>query len=319
MLFLCPLRSAAAQEAPISAVAFHTSVSFGSPVILSNGAGSDLSTNKAPLIGGTFGEGAVEASAGARYMERGASLSIQGQTVVADGEGIVLFVQRNPLFAGDMPPAAGNFIALAHRDGFVSIFSGKQFVSADSKGRNKIGRGEVIGSVIGTPGSQTASYVLQVYDGAGGLWVNPAFFIPGIEDRAAPKIEQLVLVDQSKKELSIEPGKKGTVSRIAQGKYSLAVHVFDPETRIISKSGIFSFKAILDGQVILDRKLDSARSTNKGLAFLGMNSPSSSLIDSEGRILLGENFIPRGAHSLEFFVSDFAGNVSSLKWKFTSD
>ncbi|HWP68781.1 MAG TPA: hypothetical protein VN437_05715, partial [Rectinemataceae bacterium] len=164
-----------------------------------------------------------------------------------------------------------------------------------------------------------ASYVLQVYDGAGGLWVNPAFFIPGIEDRAAPKIEQLVLVDHDKKELSIEPGKKGTANRIPQGRYSLAVRVFDPETKTISKSGIFSFKAILDGQVTLDRKLDSARSTDKGLAFLGMNSPSSSLIDSEGRILLGENFIPRGTHSLEFFVSDFAGNVSSLIWKFTSD
>lgn len=298
----CPVHAVFAQDMPISATASRTSVSFGSPVLLADMAGA----------------AGFPASAGAKYLETGALLSIQEGGVPADGEGVVLFIQKAPVFAGSMPPATGNFIALAHKDGFVSVFSGKRFFP-NGTGKTTIGRNEVIGSVVGEPGSPAARYVLQVYDGAGGLWVNPAFFIPGIDDRTAPRVEQLALIGPDKGEVLMESGKKGAVSRVPQGKYWLVVRLFDPETKVSSRSGIYSFKAILDGQVVLDRKLDSARSTSNGLAFLGLNSPSSSLIDAQGRLILGEHFIPRGSHTLEFFAGDFSGNVSSLVWKLIVD
>jgi hypothetical protein len=300
IVLFSPLRCVFAQEAPLQASALRTSVTFGSPVFI------------------TGGMDAFSTSAGTRYMDRGATLSISGPNVRTDGEGLVLFVQRESRFTGDMPPAAGNFVALAHKDGFVSVFSGKQFIP-DSSGKIKVGRDENVGTVYGAPGTEAVSYILHVYDGAGRVWVNPAFFIPGLEDRIAPKIEQFVLIDKNKAEFSLGGEKKGATQHIAQGNYSLAIRVFDPENKAISTSGVFGFKAILDGKIILERKLDSARSTNNGLAFLGMEAPSSSLIDSKGRIVLSDYFVPRGTHTLEFLVMDFAGNIANLSWKFAAD
>jgi len=302
MALSCPFKAAISQDMPISATASRTSVSFGAPVLpvdMAGGAG-------------------FAATAGAKYLETGALLSVREGSVPADGEGVVLFLQKAPVFAGSSPSAAGNFIALAHKAGFVSVFSGERFIP-DGTGKTTIARNESIGGVLGEPGSQNASYFLQVYDGTGGLWVNTAFFIPDIDDRTAPKVEQLALIGPDKGEITLESGKKAAVSRVPQGKYWLAVRLFDPETKISSRSGVYSFKAILDGQVVLDRKLDSARSTSNGLAFLGLSSPSSSLIDAQGRLILGEHFIPRGSHTLEFFAGDFSGNVSSLVWKLVVD
>ena len=304
----CPVSVLFAQDMPISAAASRTSVAFGSPVLLADMAG----------VAGVAGGAGFSASAGAKYLETGALLFVPEGAVPADGEGVVLFIQRTPVFAGSPPPATGDFIALAHKDGFVSVFSGKRFIP-DGTGKTAVSRNEIVGSVLGEPGSQAASYILQVYDGAGGLWVNPAFFVPGIDDRTAPRVEQLALIGPGKWEVSMESGKKGAVGRLPQGKYRLAARLFDPETKLSSRSGLYSFKVILDGQVVLDRKLDSARSTNNGLAFLGLGSPSSSLIDAQGRLVLGEHFIPRGSHTLEFFAGDFSGNVASLVWKLIVD
>jgi len=300
IILLNPARFVVAQETPLLASALRTSVTFGSPVFMADG-------------GDTF-----STSAGTRYLDKGATLSIPGQNVRADGEGLVLFIKRESHFAGDMPSAAGNFIALAHMDGFISVFSGKHFIP-DSTGKTRIGRDEVIGTVIGDPGTDTVSYIFQVYDGAGRVWVNPAFFISGLEDRTAPKIEELVFIGKNKAEFSIGSEKRGAAQHIAQGTYSIAARVFDPENKVMSTSGVFSFKAILDGKIILERKLDSARSTNNGLAFLGMEAPSSGLIDSKGRIILSEYFVPRGAHTLEFVAVDFSGNIANFMSRFTAD
>ena len=149
-----------------------------------------------------------------------------------------------------------------------------------------LAKGDLIGSVVGTPGSQKASYMLRVYDGTSGLWVNPAFFIQGLDDRAAPKIMQIALSGQGK--TYIADNQKNTAIVIPQGDYTLAIGAFDPSYDSGSVSGVFRLKAVFNGQVVADRKLDSARITERGLAFLELEAPSSSIIDRRGAPSCGQ-------------------------------
>jgi len=57
----------------------------------------------------------------------------------------------------------------------------------------------------------------------------------------------------------------------------------------------------------------------KGLSFLELEAPSSKIVDDEGRLVLGTQFIARGTHILEFFAYDFAGNAGSFMWKFSAE
>lgn len=288
-LCLVRLVSAQSQEAPISIVAMEARVDFGMP--------------------------ALEGSQG-NYLETGVVLFSQNRSVAAAGNGTILFMQSKPLLRGGLPQAAGNFLTLAHRDGFVSQYSGRTF-SPSLAGKMNLVKGDLIGSVVGTPGSQKASYMLRVYDGTSGLWVNPAFFIQGLDDRAAPKIMQIALSGQGK--TYIADNQKNTAIVIPQGDYTLAIGAFDPSYDSGSVSGVFRLKAVFNGQVVADRKLDSARITERGLAFLELEAPSSSIIDGEGRLLVGKQFVPNGKHTLEIFVYDYVGNVSGFMWKFTAE
>ncbi|MFA6366157.1 MAG: hypothetical protein WCX13_03095, partial [Candidatus Hydrogenedentales bacterium] len=136
-------------------------------------------------------------------------------------------------------------------------------------------------------------------------------------DKAAPRIEEIVLMGKDRTIVAENP-RKGAQG-VPQGNYTLAVSVTDPAYAKGSISGVFRLKAVFDGKVIADRKLDSARVTADGLAFLDLEAPSSRLTDEQGRLLLGRQFIPRGMHSLEFSVYDYAGNSSSFNWKFSAE
>lgn len=264
---------------------------------------------------GRFGSPAETALGLEKYLQTGAILAAAGGEVPSVGEGILLFAQNKPLLSGSAPRAEADFIAIAHDGGFVSVYSSAT-VSPKIDGDRRVAKGEILGSLRGAPGSKEASYILRIRDGTSGLWVNPVLFIGGLNDRTAPKIEELALTGQNG-HYKAETQKK-LQQRMPQGNYKLAVRVFDPSSYAGgSVSGVYRLKAVFDGQVVADRKFDSAHITGEGLNFLELGAPSSALADDEGRLLLGGQFLARGMHALEFSVYDYAGNSNSLTWKFT--
>ena len=247
------------------------------------------------------------------YLRTDATLSITGSSVIAAGHGVTLFIQKEGRLAGGFPSALPNFTALAHGNGFVSIYSAKHFLPEPAL-ETEVARGARVGK-IGNPDEDfDPDYRLRVYDGSSRLWVNPVLFIQGFQDRAAPKIEEITLLGEGRAYTA--ENRKNFTQTIRQGEYALAVRVMDPSYARGSVSGTYGFKALLDGKVFVDRKFDSARITEKGLAFLGLGAPSSSIVDNGGRIILDGQFIPNGLHSLEFSVYDYAGNTSNFTWKF---
>ena len=247
------------------------------------------------------------------YLRTDATLSITGGSVIAAGQGVTLFIQKEDRLAGGFPSALPNFTALAHGNEFVSIYSAKDFLPEPAS-ETEVAKGARVGK-IGNPGEDfDPDYRFRVFDGSSRLWVNPVFFIQDFQDRAAPKIEEITLLGEGRSYTA--ENRKNFTQTIRQGDYALAVRVIDPPYARGSVSGMYGFKALLDGKVFVDRKFDSARITDKGLAFLGLGAPSSSIVDNGGRIILDGQFIPNGLHSLEFSAYDYAGNTSNFTWKF---
>lgn len=249
------------------------------------------------------------------YLRTDATLSVTDDRVSAAGQGVPLFIQKQAILAGGLPPSLDDFTAVAHGDGFVSVYSAKEF-RPELSAETQVAKGDLVGRIGKAGEDDDQVYGFRVFDGASRLWVNPAYFLQNFQDRVAPKIEEITLVGEGRAYTA--ETRKNFTQAIRQGDYILAVRVTDPPYSRGSVSGIFRFKAILDGKVIADRKFDSARITDKGLAFLGLEAPSSAIVDDEGRLLLGGQFIPRGLHSLEFSVYDYAGNASSFTWKFSA-
>lgn len=249
------------------------------------------------------------------YLQTGAFVPASKGQVESAGAGMPLFLQGERLLAGGEPRTAENFIALAHKGGFVSLYSAQNFqLNAEIAAQASPAFVEKGFSLGGLAAEET--YLFRVYDSASGLWVNPAFFLQGMEDRAAPKVEEIVLLGQNAS--YVADTRKNIVQNLAQGSYVLALRAVDPLYAGGSVSGIFRIKAVLNGTIVMDKKLDSALAAESGLAFLGMGAPSASLIGADGRILLGERFIPRGTHTLELWVYDYAGNAGNSVWKFSA-
>lgn len=248
------------------------------------------------------------------YLGGGAEIQSKGLEVTAAGKGIVLFAQRTRLFSSGFPRSADNIIALAHENGFVTLYSSPSLSPADKREKSEVTKGETIGVVESARGNFDAEYYLRVVDSSSRLLVNPALFSPPMIDRAAPKIEELSLLKDGFR-LKAEPERR-VLQRLAQGEYRLAVRASDPSYSGGVVSGLFRIKVVLDGQVTADRKFDSARNLEDGLGFLGLSAPSSQLTDNEMRFLLGSRFLARGNHSLELTVYDFNGNAATLLWRF---
>jgi len=315
VIFLCGSGYALAQEqgAPISVVASETIMNFGSPVFLLN--------NFAKAISGIKTENSAYAgkyedfknSAGGKYLETAATLQGIGANVPAAGDGELLFIQNDSALRGAMPFAAGNLLAIAHRDGFVSLYSSNGFIPSKSS-KTEIMKGDYIGILANAQGSGKGSYQFRLYDGKSKLWANPALFIQDFNDSVPPKIKQIALLGE--KEAYIAENRKNVMQAVPQGNYLLAASIVDPRYKNESVSGLFRIKAVFNGQVIADRKLDSALIAEHGLIFLDMQAPSSSSVDDEGRLLLGKLFLPSGRHTLEVSAYDYVGNEARFSWQF---
>jgi hypothetical protein len=84
--------------------------------------------------------------------------------------------------------------------------------------------------------------------------------------------------------------------------------------RTNSVSGLYHFRVILDGSVIMEKKLDSAAVNERGLSFFGFTPPSSKAVGRNTTLNVGELTLVRGQHNLEIIVADYAGNTSSVPW-----
>ena len=253
-----------------------------------------IELNPAAVISNTFGAPFINSGNDpAGYLSLGANIFSFDGTIKDISDGKILFVQKKGRLPDWLPASKGNFIALSNDTGYIHVFSGSAFDSTIVDLRN-------------------LNFVLNIFDRGRQTWVNPAFFLKGLIDTHAPRINALLLENDG---LEYEfKGSKNAKVNIQQGRYSLLASITDTSTKS-SSSGVFRIKAVLDGMSVLDNKLDMAPAVNEGISFLGHPAPSSEVLGRSSRLKVGELELMRGEHTLEVFAYDFAGNEAIVLWK----
>ena len=287
------------------------------------GAQPSLKDIGAPGAAILFGNPSLERG-GFNYLQIGAQVPSPGGAVPAAESGTVLFVQRASAFGSRQFGGAKEVVALAHDDGFVSVYSGAAFIAARLASTGKMNAYDSVGRVAADGRDGQAQYTIRLYDGSSAVWINPALFAGAIDDKLPPRIEQIALQGSGGifyAENGGMPRKsaKESAQKIPQGEYVLSVSASDGPAGKGSISGVFRLKLLFNGTVAIDKKFDAARAAEGGLSFLGLEAPSANCLDREGRIVLGRQFIPRGKNTLDLTVFDFAGNSARYAWSFTTE
>ncbi|MCX7025897.1 MAG: hypothetical protein NT061_00080 [Spirochaetes bacterium] len=249
-----------------------------------------------------------------QYIETSINLVQKDQALETASRGRVLFSQTAASLSGGMPMAMGKFLALQSEDGMVAILSGFDAISATAR-NGIIESGVKLGDLAPKSGD-SFSFSLRFYDVSKGVWVNPLLLTQLTQDSVPPRIESLIL-RSGRTAIEFSALSKGRTS-LSQGSYSIFLRTVDTGNAF-SSSGIFRYKILLDGQILLDKKMDSARSTANGLSFMGLTSPSFSVVDDKGRLGLGNLDLPRGQHLFELYVFDFSGNQARAAWRLTAE
>ncbi len=261
------------------------------------------------LFGAPSGIGANDE---ARYLGTGVMLESSEGQVSVPGEGRVVFVQRPEKHGSGISASMPPMIVLSGEDAIRSVFSGEGFAPALPGGGSQ--GSTTLGTLRKTNSDSPASLQMRVFDLDKRAWVNPILFFPDLGDGGSPVISRLLIRG---KHASASFQKNSRMrTRLPQGRYAILADVADM-VRTNSVSGLYQFRVILDGQVAMDKRLDSAKVYERGLAFLGFDPPSSSAVAEGGMINIGEIELVRGQHSLEMIILDYAGNSSSLPWPLT--
>jgi hypothetical protein len=224
----------------------------------------------------------------------------------------VLYVQHIDTASSVIAASMPGMIAVSQEDNLVSIYSGNDLIPSQNISYSDA---ETIIGILGNKvRAASPYYFLRVYDSKNKAWLNPVLFAPSLEDRGSPQIDEIILQGKDKA-YRYQKSLKNR-SRIPQGRYILELGVEDI-VRTNSVSGLYHFRVILDGSVIIEKKLDSASANERGLSFFGFTPPSSKAVGINNFLNVGEISLLRGLHNLEIIVADYAGNTTSVPWSIT--
>lgn len=224
-----------------------------------------------------------------------------------DGE--ILFMAAQGGVPGSLPFPLGGMVALAHEDGFSTLYSG---IEPDvSPHAAKMKKGDSLGKWNGSGTYGSVGPGFAVMDRKVQSWVNPLMLLPALESDRAPAIFDLSLARDGAV-VEIAEGRKNTPP-LGQGSYDIFVGSGDGNVSGFL-SAPFRLSMSLNGVASAERTFDAAVASGEGLAFTGSKAPSGSGIDSEGRFFLGRVFLAKGAMRIRIRAESVYGSVRETTW-----
>ena len=214
-------------------------------------------------------------------------------------------------------PRIASFIAVGQDDGFIGIYqnSAGNIVTPHASWYEK---GSKITVESENPALAQNSWQMSVFDANKATWVNPLLFNTiSFADTAAPQLLSIAFhgVDSSN-EYAYDKKLKPTM-QVKQGKYRLGMEILDRAQKGGSFSGVHSFRILMDGVTVLEKKLDTIWASADGYAPFGNKPPSKNSLDAYGRLIIGELDLVRGIHVLDITAADFSGNAASMQLRLT--
>jgi hypothetical protein len=255
------------------------------------------------------------------------------EPVRAADVGEVFFFRSGEDTASRLPFSMGNWLALDHGDGLISIYSRFEKTSEGQAGSFtgvdlstvQVDRNAIIARAGNSGPSTFKGFSFAIFDRRERRWVNPSMVIAPLPDTRPPQIISVTLIAEDGRHISLLRLPRSGVQaaavqgRISQGRYRIAVEATDTRLEAGEKelaphrilclvngveAGALNFEtySARDGVLMVDRK---------GL------TPVSEVYEPYPAFNIGDVWLTRGQATLEVIVQDIAGNERSATIRFT--
>ena len=236
-------------------------------------------------------------------MEQGLVFA-QSDIVRAADNGMLLIEIERKQRIGAFPSALGNALVFLHDDGLQTIY-GNLESAALFRGKTAAETGNIIGKTGNSGWGAPYDLLFQVADTQKKVYINPLLLLPSIDDKTAPQIRNIVLVnEQDNTEYT------GTFKNIRQGSYDLYAEITDTVTESRNVSP-FRITVLVNGTN--PRIIPFEIIVQKENAFyLGDTALTDTLLYRRNNVFyLGKIVFTRGKTEILITARDITGNEKS--------
>jgi len=227
-----------------------------------------------------------------------------GGAVLASAAGEVFFVSSGlgVVPASGFPSPLGEWVAVDHGNGFVSVYARLGEVLAGGDRWPRVEAGDPLGSagVSGWSGAEGALFML--HDRRERRWVNPAVMLPPLPDALAPQILGIWLLGEDGSMTALAPG-----LNVPQGRYGIVVAVEDALSYGMG-SGLAPHRVVVSVNGTEVGRLSMETITARD----GEPIPARRVFAPFPAIEAGEAWLTRGQALIEIVAQDAAGNSASV-------
>ncbi len=231
-------------------------------------------------------------------------------TVRASGYGkhIISIEEKNS--SRFFPSTLGNAMIFIDDEGLQSIYANLSDTDLFTS-RKETESGSIIGHTGNSAWTEEKSLIFQVADVRNNVLINPLLFMPEIEEKIQPQIQNTVLINSDKQTISLE-----TVKKIKQGSYDLYSLIYDSAEKGGPQLAPFRITVSINGMNIADLPFEVLSSDGKSLYLKNKETSLSLLYQKDGAIHLGKINLPSGKIELIITVLDKSGNQKKASFIF---
>ncbi|MFP4066275.1 MAG: murein hydrolase activator EnvC family protein [Spirochaetaceae bacterium] len=244
----------------------------------------------------------------------GVRLLSSNDPVTASASGEVVFIGTGPPGGGNggadrgIPHGLGSFVVLEHEGGFRSLYGNLE--EPRLEGKRVLAEGDVVGSIgrTGFSGGNTLGF--RILDTEQQAYVNPMLLLPQLDDDVPPRVEDVVLTRGEKLwELEGEP-------EVTPGGAELRARIYDADGNggpYRAPATVRSITVAMNDEETTAIELESLVD-REGRLLLGESRPVQELYDEEGRVRLGSIEVGPGESRIEITARDHAGNKERVEF-----
>jgi hypothetical protein len=238
----------------------------------------------------------------------GSAFAAEGPLQAAE-TGELIFTRRETDTASRLPAPLGNWIAIDHGDGLISIYSRFED-NEDTQIPDNIRKGTSLGDSGVSGWTNQAGFYFSLFDRKERRWVNPSMIITPFEDTAAPVIQSVELKNAEGQ--IINPA----VNRsITQGRYTVSVYATDSLRQAASLAPHRIICSVNGSEIgALGFETYSARD---GVLLVYRNGlvPVKQVYEPYPAFEIGEVWLNRGQATLEIIAQDITGNSRNVLYR----
>ena len=208
------------------------------------------------------------------------------------------------------PSTLGNALIFIDDEGLQSVYANLSDTDLFTS-RKETESGSIIGHTGNSAWTEEKSLIFQVADTRNNVLINPLLFMPAIEEKIQPQIQNTVLINSDKQTISLE-----TVKKIKQGSYDLYSLIYDSAEKGGPQLAPFRITVSINGMNISDLPFEVLSSDGKDLYLQNKKSSLSLLYEKEGTMHLGKINLPAGKIELIITAFDKSGNEKSASFIF---